>query len=152
MADLELRPLRGKDLADLGRALKAAGGTELRKELLRGIREGSKPTIRKVKASAERNLPRRGGLAARVARSKISTRTKLSGSSAGVRIVAQGDMDVEALDAGRLRHPVFGRGGWAEQSVPQGWFSKPIVDDARQIRKGIEEVMQDVADKIERSV
>jgi hypothetical protein len=151
MLGLELRPLRGKDLEDLGRALKDAGGTELRKELLRGIREGSKPTIRKVKASAERNLPRRGGLAARVARSKISTRTRLSGASAGVKIVAKGDMDVEALDAGRLRHPVFNRGGWAQQSVPQGWFSKPIVDDERHIRSGIQDVMRDVARKIERS-
>jgi hypothetical protein len=46
---------------------------------------------------------------------------------------------------------VFGRGGWAEQSVPQGWFSKPIVDDERHIRSGIQNVMRDVARKIERS-
>lgn len=137
------------DLNLLARRLKEQSGTELKKELLRGIRETNKPTIARVKDSARANLPKRGGLAERVARETIGTRTRLTGDSAGVRIQRKRG---RSLNEGRLRHPVWGnRKVWAEQSVSKDWFDKPIEDDAPKIRAGLQKVMEDIAAKIARS-
>jgi hypothetical protein len=137
------------DLNLLAKRLKEQSGNELKKELLRGLRETNKPTIGRIKDSARSNLPKRGGLADRVARESIGTRTRLTGDSAGVRIQRKRG---RSLNEGRLRHPVFGnRKVWKEQSVSKDWFDKPIEDDAPAIRRGLQRVMEDIAAKIARS-
>ena len=174
MAEQSFRITGADDLEKLAKRLKAEGGTELRKELLRGIRETNKPTVKKVKQSALDNLPKRGGLAAKVAKDPIGTRTRLTGNSAGVTIQRKRG---RGLNEGRLRHPVFvknrnaigfktGRGKtghvlggddrkkwtWVSQKVSSHWFNKPIEDDAPHIRNGLQKVMQDVAAKITRGI
>jgi hypothetical protein len=147
-----------EELEALARRLKAAGGTELRKELLRGIRNSSKGTIEKIRASARSELPSSGGLAALVAGSKIAARTRTSGASAGITIVGTGKnvRSLRSLNEGKLRHPVFARAenrkhwAWVSQSVRPHWFDKPVEDDLPHIRTAVEKVMSDVARKIER--
>jgi len=143
--------IRGAEqLDELAKRLKAAGGNELKKDLLRGIRETNKPTIAKIRRSAAERLPRRGGLAAKVAREPIATRTRTSGKSAGVTIQRKRG---RGLNEGRLRKPLFGDSGhWYDQRVAKGWFTKPIEDDAPQIRDGLQRVMRDVAAKITRGL
>jgi len=143
--------IRGAEqLDELAKRLKAAGGNDLKKELLRGIRETNKPTIAKVRKSAAENLPRRGGLAAQVAKESIGTRTRLTGNSAGVTISRKRG---RGLNDGRLRKPLFGnREHWYAQAIPKGWFTKPIEDDAPRIRDGLQKVMGDVAAKITRGL
>ena len=143
--------IRGaEDLERLATRLKDMGGSDLKKELLRGIRETNKPTITAIKRSAADNLPRRGGLAAMVANESIGTRTRLTGNGAGVTIQRKRG---RGLNAGRLRHPLFGnRTVWKEQSVDKGWFDRPIEKDAPQIRDGLQKVMQDIASKITRGL
>jgi len=146
--DFEIRG--AGELEKLAKRLKDTGGNDLKKELLRGIREANKPTIAKVKKSAAENLPRRGGLAAKVAKEPIGTRTRLTGNSAGVTISRKRG---RGLNAGRLRKPLFGnRDRWYDQPVAKDWFNKPIEDDATQIRNGLQKVMQDVAAKIARGL
>ena len=138
------------DLERLAKRLKAEGGNELKKELLRGIRETNKPTIVKVRRSAAENLPKRGGLAAKVAKETIGTRTRLTGQGAGVTIQRKRG---RGLNAGRLRKPLFGdKGHWYSQAVAKDWFNRPIEDDAPHIRNGIQKVMQNVAAKITRGI
>ena len=140
--------IRGaEDLEKVARRLKdLAGGNELKKELLRGIRETNKPTIAKIRQSAAESLPRRGGLAALVAKGPIGTRTRLSGNSAGVTIQRKRG---RSLNEGRLRHPVFrNREVWVQQRVATGWFERPIKGDAARIRVGLQKVMADTASKI----
>lgn len=138
------------DLETLARRLKAAGGNELRKELLRGIRETNKSTIAEIRKSAQENLPRRGGLADLVAKGSIGTRTSPTAASAGVSITRKRG---RGLNEGRLRHPLFGnRGHWFQQPVAKGWFDRPIEKDAPEIRAGLERVMRDVAAKITRGL
>ena len=145
----DFRITGAEDLEKLARRLKDAGG-DLKKELLRGIRETNKPAIAAVKESARQNLPKRGGLAAMVAKDSIGTRTRLTGNSAGVTIQRKRGA---GLNAGRLRHPVFGnRSVWKEQAIAKGWFDKPIEDDAAKIRANLQQVMQDVASKITRGL
>jgi len=143
-----------RQLHNLARLLKESGDRELRKELLRGIRDSNKGTIRKVRANAEATLPKRGGLAAKVARSKIATRSRVSGTNIGVKIRGTDPrVNLNRLDDGKLRHPVFGnRRNWAEQSVPRGWFSEPIRDDLPRILRDIHQVVAEVADKIQRRI
>lgn len=148
MTDFEVRGAGELEL--LAKRLKAEGGNDLKKELLRGIRETNKPTIAAIRRSAEDNLPKRGGLAAKVAKETIGTRTRLTGNSAGVSIARKRG---RGLNAGRLRKPLFGnKAHWYSQAVARDWFNKPIEGDAPHIRDGIQKVMHEVAAKITRGI
>lgn len=147
-----------EQLEALGRRLKAAGGNNLRKELLRGIRESNKGTVKRIRESAARELPRGGGLADLVSRSQIGTRTRLSGRGAGVTITGTGKSvkNLRRINEGKLRHPVFARAenrkhwAWVDQAVRPHWFDKPVEDDLPEIRTSVERVMKDVARRIEK--
>lgn len=119
------------ELANLSRALKAAGRNDLRKELLRGIRQATAPAKRTIPESARATLPRRGGLNETVAAGlKVTSRASLSGSEARVRVVATDPPrhDIEALNLGRLRHPVYGnRDAWVTQEVAPLFFTRPML-------------------------
>jgi hypothetical protein len=143
------------ELDAVARRLKAAGRGDLRKELLKGIRAQGKPAIADVKRSARATLPTRGGFADLVARSSYGMRTRLSGDKMGVSIVGTGRSvkSLRAINAGRLRHPVWGnRDVWVEQHIEPGFFDGPIEKRADDIRRGIQKVLADIANKVERGV
>ena len=122
----------------------------IRKELLQGIRDGAKPVTAAVKANALAVLPNRGGLAALVSKSSVRVQTNTSAGKAGVRIVAKNAKNIYGMDQGRLRHPVFGnRTAWVEQSVPPGWFTKPIEASAETFRGHIIQAIDRAAQQIE---
>ena len=87
-----------------------------------------------------------------MAGSKFSTRTRAQGANVGVRLMATNRHDIEALDKGVLRHPVYGRKKWVTQSVAQRWFSEPIEHRAPELRDGVRRVIADIARKIERTI
>lgn len=149
----DFRVTGADDLERLGRRLKATGSGDLRKELLAGIRKTNKPTIAAIRAGTSSKLPNGGGMAAIAAKTKIGTRTRLSGQRVGVEIrgTSRQIKGLRALNAGRLRHPVWGnREVWVEQAVEPGFFSEPIEKDEPRIRRGIQEAMADIARKVER--
>ena len=142
----------GASFAALARDLRRAGAGGLRKELYAGLQRSARPAITAVRESAASTLPRRGGLAARVAGSSITARSS-GGRNPGIRITAKerkASFDAYALDQGRLRHPVYGvwRRGIKTQKVTPGWFTKPITDQAPTFRK---ELLRAV-DAIERDI
>lgn len=146
-----------EDLERLGRQLKELGDKELRRELFRGFARATKPLKADVKRSAVRSLPHRGGLNQWVADAKIATRTRVSGKSVGVRIAGsrsnkqQRKSDLNAINRGRLRHPVFGnRKVWVTQQVTPGWFTVPLVAGADVVRTELVQVMDDVAERLAR--
>lgn len=140
-----------QQLDELAKRLKAVGDKDLRKELLRAFREGTKGTKPEVTRSLASRLPQRGGLAARMATSRISTKTKLSGQKVSVRIEARSPHDIRGMNAGRLRHKVFGRDQWVDQQIEPGVFDNPIEQDIPQIRDALERVMRDLGNRIERN-
>lgn len=147
MADFEVRG--AQQLQVLAERLKKAGEGELRKQLLREIRGSAKKAIPDVRQSAYRTLPRRGGLAERVGNQAYAVQIRLGGSSASVRIAGKGMKELRDIDAGRLRHPVFGdRKRWKAQAVTPGFFSDPINRRAPSIRKDIEKAMGGIAHKV----
>lgn len=141
------------DLARLAGRLKAEGHGALRLELMRGIRNAAKRAIPDVTNSALHTLPRTGGLNTRVASQVISVRSSYAGSGARVRLQGQGMKELRDIDAGRVRHPVWGnRKRWAAQNVTPGFFTNPIVKRAPDIRMEIELIMRAVAYKVTRGV
>ena len=143
----------GRNLSRIARDLKQAGNGDLRKELLAGIRKPVKAAIPDVRTAAATDLPKRGGLAARVAKQKYAARTSLSRSEARVRLVGSGMKELDTIDQGRVRHPVWGdRQVWKSQRVTPGFFSGTLSRKGPAIRQEIDRVMHAVARKIERGV
>lgn len=137
-----------EDLATLSKALRQVGDKELRRELFASLQRATKPTREKVRQSLASDLPQRGGLAALMAASRLSTRTRAGGRNPTVRIEAKAPHDLRGMDRGRLRHPVWGsRERWADQSIEPGVFSRPIEEDAPAIRDELMAGMESVARK-----
>lgn len=139
------------DFLRLSKALKAAGRTEMRKELHKGLRVAAKPLIPKARAEALARLPQRGGLARQVAKepARVQVRT---GRTPGVRIVV-GKKRGGARQANRgfIRHPVFGnRNVWVSQKVPPGWFDDPMRASAPAIRRDLADAIEAVAAQVVR--
>lgn len=148
MADFDVRG--ADDFLRVSKALKAAGLTDVRKELHKGIRKAARPLIPKVRAEARKRLPRSGGLAEQVAREpmRIAVRT---GNDPGVRVVVGKKRGgAQAANRGAIRHPVFGQDVWVEQRVSPGWFDDPIRGSVPEIRRDIERSMRDVVNTIAR--
>jgi hypothetical protein len=150
MADLAIT---GADkFAKVAKALKQAGDKELAKEFYSGINRSTKPLRAEARKSAERRLPRAGGLNKRVARARFTTRRR-TGKNAGVRITAAGMDQLALMDQGRVRHPVWGnRGRWVNQPIPDaaGWFTEPMEEGAPQVRRELVRSLDAVAKKLAR--
>ena len=102
-----------------------------------------------VKANADPALPTKGGLSRRF-KTGVGVRTRVAGQSVGVRIVGKNGYDVEAIDAGYVRHPVFGnRKAWVLQRVQAGWFTKPIEAQEHTVRAEVLNAIDRVARKVE---
>lgn len=122
----------------LSKALKAAGRVELRKELNKELRRAAKPLVGRTRQAALTELPKRGGLAALVAREPQRVQVRTGAATAGVRIVVgKRRGGAQSTNAGVVRHPVFARSDqtrkewkWVSQKVPGGWFDRTLERDA----------------------
>jgi hypothetical protein len=144
--------IRGADdFLRLSKALKQAGRTELRKELHKGLKDGAQPLVPKAKAAAREKLPRRGGLAASVAKEPMRVQVR-TGNTPGVRVVVgRRNGGAQAANRGVLRHPVFGRpGSFVNQSVPQArdWFDGTMRRHAPDVRPELEQAMTRVIRRV----
>jgi hypothetical protein len=147
MLDIEIRG--AEEFGVLSRRLKEVGDKGLRRELLSGLQRAAKPAKVDVKASFANRLPKRGGLAAEMATSRVSLLSR-AGRNPSVKIKATSPHSVGAMDKGRLRHPVFGnKDNWVDQSIEPGVFSEPIEARAPEMRQEMEQVIRRVAAKIE---
>jgi hypothetical protein len=144
--------IRGAEqLAALSKALKDAGEKDLQRELSKAITAAVKPVKPAVQKSARRILPKRGGLAARVAKASITTRKRSGPRIAGVRVVATSRDSLRQIDRGFIRHPVFGnRERWVTQRVQPGWFTEPTEAMRDDVQRALIKAMNDVAKKLSR--
>lgn len=160
---MEVRVKGADELERIARRLKEAGNKNLRKELYRGLARAAKPTAAAGRRAALEELPKRGGLAKKIASSRYSTKTRAAGQKVGVRITAKGpknagggEIDIRSLNRGRLRHPVYARGDdrkkwtWVDQSVPPGWWEDAMQIAAdEEIRDALLAVLDEIARKME---
>lgn len=148
-SDFEIRG--SEELRRVAAELKDIGDGQLRRDLLRGIRDATKPGIEAVRQSAREKLPKRGGLADRVASQGYAVRTSAAGRSAKVSVVGKGMKGLGRIDRGQVRHPVFGGDTWVTQNVPPGFFTEPLERRVPNIRDAIEGVIKDIEHQIDRS-
>lgn len=133
----------------LSKALKAAGRTELRKELNKRIKAAAKPSIAAVKDAARSGLPQRGGAGAFFAQ-KRATVVTATGRDPGVKVrFAKADQRLDTQ--GRLSHPVFGRpGSRAITRIRPGVLSGGFQESAPEVRDEVEKAIKSVVDDIVR--
>lgn len=136
-------------LTAVGHQLMEAGQLKIKRELLAAIRTEAQAAIPDIRDSARETLPAGGGLAVRVAEQVYGVRSSLAGSVASVRLAGRGMKELYDINAGKLRHPVYGnREVWRSQSVPEGFFSKPVEERAPEIRAAILVAVETVAAEI----
>lgn len=138
------------DLYKLSRTLKGlAGANGVQKEFNQAINRAMKPLKAAVKQSARQSLPQRGGLAARVASSRLTTRRP--NTKRGLRLVSRGTLSLWHLDQGQVRHRAAD--GWGDtQSITPGWWTKPTEAAAPSVRREVQAAMDEVVKRISRAV
>ncbi len=131
------------ELAALSARLKAAGAGGIKLQMVRALKAAGKPVVDDLKVAAAADLPKRGGLAARVAGQPITVSVRTTGATAGVSIRAK----YTRTNSGTWRHPVFGSGIWVTQSYApaKGWFDKTAEKDTPAARAEMLAVLEMVA-------
>ena len=142
-----------EQLAALSKRLKDAGERGLQRELNKGIREAVEPFREAFRQSALNKLPRKGGLAQRVVDQVIPRPRKINSSKGvGLRVIATGKAGMRslaALDAGRIRHPVFNTDRWVSQLVQAHVWSQPAEELGPKVTKEVRAALDRVARKID---
>lgn len=153
-------------LIELSRRLRTAGGPRLRANTARRVRRAAEPLHRDLQrairtqplVSEGRKAGKRGGPSptTRPFRAMLAGGIRISvrsGATPGARVwmdfsrLEPGARGVPAqIDAGRLRHPVFGnKKRWANQwARPPGWWTKTVADGTPRMRAEIQRVLGDV--------
>ena len=145
------------DLQRVADALKDAGEKDLVKAVSGALRGEAKPLGERVLRRGAESMPHRGGLSERVAgMGKVGVSSALRGRIASVSVILRNKgVDLKAMDAGVLRHPVFAQADrsrvWVRQSVPAGAFRKAFDAEAAEVQakavKAAQGVLDDVARK-----
>lgn len=122
-----------RKIALVGRALRQMGtDRSILNEMTKQIRQSAPPLRDEIRQSARTTLPRRGGLGEWVARARINVSVKRGATTAGVYVnigknSIHGRTDLQSLDAGTVRHPLWGkRKYWYPQAVTPGFASRVI--------------------------
>lgn len=143
-------------LAELSKLLKQAP-KDVAREVSRALGKAAAKAKQEPLARTEEFLPKGGGLAKRVSRSKLKHRVR-KGDNPKVTIQAQGShttlRDPLRADKGRLAHPVFGmaysRNPWQLQDIKRGWFTEPLEDSKELFQQDLILAIDDYITKIER--
>jgi hypothetical protein len=147
-----------EQLVRLAAAIKATGDTEFGREIEKAMRRAARPLTRSARQGAMQILPYRGGLAERVARSRFTAVVRTSGRSAGIRVTAAGRYNLNRMDEGIVRHPVFADQRktrkdwtWVNQTIRPGWFTTPLLLDAPKVRDELESGMDTLGRRLEQA-
>lgn len=148
-------------LRALGRALRAeADGKELRRDLIRELKEPLKPAVAEIRSGvmslSSSGLPHAGEPLRRSVARRITTEAKLSGKFPGVRIKARKTPGLRqfANAPKRLnspkgwRHRVFGRDVWVTQLGRPHYFDDPLQGREQAFRRAVEQAMERTARRI----
>lgn len=153
-----------EDFLKLSKALKAAGDTELRKALHKGLRDAANKAKPKAAEALAEALPTRLAAKGKAVKQAVQVKT---GNDPGVSIVMRygkagrgiGTSNARQINrSGTFRHPVYGRPDktrkqwyWVDQPAKgEGWFDKTYTNEAPAIRRDLEQAMQSVVDEIVR--
>jgi hypothetical protein len=136
------------ELASIARHLRAAGDTELLRELQKAMTDAVGPVKEAIRANLVPSLPNR--YAGTLDADLTIRANSYSGANPGVTLTGftrgTKKRKLRRLDTGILTHPLFGdREHWYDQPVTPGWFTRPAEDDAPRVREAIIRALDDVA-------
>lgn len=150
---MEIEVLGAQQYALLARRLRDAADKGLQRELQTALTHATGPARQQVKDELPAYLP--GGYAEDFGPTLRMRTAGRYGSGAGVRITAKAmsprgrERFLGPLEAGTLRHPLFGmRAHWFTQDVHPHFFSQPITDSAPEIRRDLITAMDAIAEQI----
>lgn len=147
----------GAELRYVAGQLRKAAARDLTRELRKGQRAAFRPLQKEIKAEALATLPKSrpthyGAIMSKAVKVSVTTGTGRTALTA--RVYARGKVehrDVAAVNAGRLRHPVFGnRKKWVMQRVRPGFVDRPADRLADQVLRESADAAQRVLDSIAR--
>lgn len=133
-----------------GHAIAAASNGQVPRRVGAALRKVAQPLADRVIRDGAAVMPRRGGLSALVAASKAQVQASASGPRVGVRLrLVAGGASLRNLDAGVVRHPVFGnRQVWKAQAVPAGAFTDAFEAGAPTVEAEVVRALEGLADDI----
>jgi hypothetical protein len=146
---VDIRVKGAEQLAALAKDLRAAD-KDIKREFSKEMRAAGKPAGEAVRAAYGQRLPQRGGLAARARRSAISVQVRSSGTSIGAKLKLRNAYSLWAMESGRLRHPVYRTGKWAEQAIPPNIGTEAFEKQAPMVQRRMLDALDAVANKITR--
>lgn len=161
---LDVEILGSAELKRLAAQIKATGDKGLGTELGKAMREAGKPVERSIRAEYK-GLPASGGYAGVFSKSlRFRTSLRTAARSASFRLLTFADgtherRDINKLEAGQLRHPVFGRSRagrkgerianpWAVTTVRGGFHKRGTDHAADEAEKQMDSVVADFAEKL----
>lgn len=149
MVDKVLVGGRGiRQLQALSRELRDAQNKGIRRELGKAFTRAVRAPKQQARVNALTRLPRRGGLAARVAASPIRTRNRIASRNPSLSVIVNSRDNIANMDKGRLKHPVFGRDQWVTQRVRPGWWSDAWRSAGPEAKREVAAAMRDIQRKI----
>lgn len=120
----------------------------LRLKMGRNIRAATAPLKTTIPQSAQR-LPKSGGLADLVAKSKVSTRITNNAQGVAVRVTTSSSDNITAIDKGHVRHKTFGHEPWSDQDVAPGFWSDPVEALRGPITAAVQAAVTETAKELE---
>lgn len=126
----------------------------LRLKMGRNIRAATAPLKTTIPEAAQR-LPKAGGLAALIGKSKVSTRITNNAQGVAVRVTTSNPHDIKQIDKGKLRHPDWPRGDdrkawtWSEQEVEPGFWTDPVEALRGPITAAVQAALTETAKELE---
>ena len=144
-----------RDYKAFAQRLKAAD-RKVASGLRRRVRDASKPLAEAVAKDGPEGLPESGGLAGWLRQAKPSlsmTQTRVAIKLTGLKgSRTQKTSDLNAINRGRLRHPVYAqpgrKAGWANQPVQAGTYDAAIDTHGAEALEDIARVLDDVMKEI----
>lgn len=144
----------GRDLTQVRRQLRQLGDKDLSRQMSRALTRAAKPVKPAVQKSAQQLLPSGyGPLMSKSLRARTQARERRGAASVTITVSAAGqreNRDVRRINAGVLRHPVFGRRRkpWIAQPVRRGFVDRPVDRLAPEVAREMQAVVDWVADQI----
>lgn len=139
------------DEARLLREIRDFSG-ELSKALTKRIRTAAVPLAQRMVAEVSYELPRRGGLAYRIAAARGTISTRTGSGSAGVSLGFRKPRVLRYIEQGEFPHPVFADAQqrratwtWVTQPIRSRLVTQAFERNEQQARAAVEQAVADAA-------
>lgn len=162
---LDVQVIGAANLHKVAAHIRAEGRKDLAREMGRALSKAADPIKQGIRTSAAETMPKRGGHQETLDKSlKFRLDRKQSTNAASVSLITYAEgkserRDVTALEAGKLRHPVFGRyrmghGGrrianpWTVTKIRSGFHKRGTAKAMDETVKEMIHVVEDLAKRL----